>query len=754
MKYCPKCGTENKKDSVFCKKCGSKFRKEADIQKIVLLVGVFLVLFSSIFFGILNWKNMNDLFRLLFFVFETGLFFLMSLAIKKVSNVTSRIFFIIGLVLTPFTLSMVPYYNLIPKILYNNALIFTYLAIIYLLTTVSYKLINIKFKSKLLDYLALLALLIAIIFAGLIFKASALVIGLIVTIYMLCLTIVSKINYFSSNKSYYVSSIILSVLLTIYLILAFSGINNTYYPLTGMIIGAISLTIFIIDGYLKMFKENTVMHFFTPFMIQLLSFIYIGNIFSFSTGGTILTLVLINIAFYFVSLLFKNKLFSITTLILTYIMLAFITFVCIIGDEYLWLTIVSAIFLLFNISLLAIKKYNFVHFFMAVNVLTMVVGLNSLLYNFDSLIIIGFLLILYLIIYLILNLINNKFDFMYLILMLIIGFVTFILQDGEKFGVIKLIISTTFVIGFVLINIFNEHVSLRIIWYVILNLIILTLFNDVYYSLLTISILTLIIGIVLQKTTKFDFKTHLLYAEIVTFIITLFNGMDHSVYSLFINVLAFILGYVALVNFHNKKPWKMAFIMVGLIYIFRLLTVVINPIVISSLIALLIILIIIISMYLLDRYKSIELVIISLVSLIPYYSLIDGLFEYGTLFELYLVPFVVYSIVLIFVIKWKNNTARNVFILVPFFIITLLFVINNTGVISTIIDAVFAVTYIILGLIKKFNLLVFFAIGVLVLTIILQLFTVLNSMAAIIALLVVGFVLIFVAVIYGTKKKD
>ena len=128
MKYCPKCGTENKEDSIFCKKCGSKIRKETDIQKIVLLVGVFLVLFSSIFFGILNWSNMDNLFRLLFFVFETCLFFLMSLAIKKVSNVTSRIFFIIGLVLTPFTLSMIPYYNLIPKILYNNALIFTYLS--------------------------------------------------------------------------------------------------------------------------------------------------------------------------------------------------------------------------------------------------------------------------------------------------------------------------------------------------------------------------------------------------------------------------------------------------------------------------------------------------------------------------------------------------------------------------------------------------------------------------------------------------
>ena len=74
---------------------------------------------------------MANLFRLLFFCFETCLFYLMALALKKVSNKTARIFFVIGLILTPFTLSMIPYYNLVPSILYNKSLIYVYLAIIY-----------------------------------------------------------------------------------------------------------------------------------------------------------------------------------------------------------------------------------------------------------------------------------------------------------------------------------------------------------------------------------------------------------------------------------------------------------------------------------------------------------------------------------------------------------------------------------------------------------------------------------------------
>ena len=296
---------------------------------------------------------MNNLFRLLFFIFETCLFFLMSLALKRVSKVTSRIFFVIGLVLTPFTLSMVPYYNLIPRILYNEALIYLYLAIIYFLTFICYKLINLKFKGKILDYLSLFPLLISIIFAVLIFNGTPVIIGLAVTIYMLVLNIISKIKFFSSNRSYYILSIILSFLLTPFLAITF--LNEHLY---AMIINAVTLTIFLIDGYLKMFNNKTVMHFFNPLMVQLISSMFILNIFNDSNLGTLLTLALINIMLYYVTLIFKSKLYSITTLVLTLIMLGLVTIISAFIEEDMILVIISAIFLLFDISLLIIKKYN------------------------------------------------------------------------------------------------------------------------------------------------------------------------------------------------------------------------------------------------------------------------------------------------------------------------------------------------------------------------------------------------------------
>ena len=54
----------------------------------------------------------------------------------------------------------------------------------------------------------------------------------------------------------------------------------------------------------------------------------------------------------------------------------------------------------------------------------------------------------------------------------------------------------------------------------------------------------------------------------------------------------------------------------------------------------------------------------------------------------------------------------------------------------------------------KNSILLFLSVISLILMIVFQLFTVLSSMAAIISILVLGFVLIFVAVIYSTKKKD
>jgi hypothetical protein len=131
-----------------------------------------------------------------------------------------------------------------------------------------------------------------------------------------------------------------------------------HFPLSAMILSAITLTLFISDGYIKMFGKKTIMHFFFPFMLQSLTFVLAARLFEYSDTGLYITSALGNIAFYFVSLIFKNKLFSITTLVLTYLMFGLLTLASIFDYAKVWLVIISAILLLFDISLLEGNDYD------------------------------------------------------------------------------------------------------------------------------------------------------------------------------------------------------------------------------------------------------------------------------------------------------------------------------------------------------------------------------------------------------------
>ena len=86
MNYCTKCGTKIDKNDKFCAKCGtklddnvpvkkSKVKKEANTEKFILMLGVFLVLFSTFALGIILWEGMGNIFKLGFFIFECLLFF-------------------------------------------------------------------------------------------------------------------------------------------------------------------------------------------------------------------------------------------------------------------------------------------------------------------------------------------------------------------------------------------------------------------------------------------------------------------------------------------------------------------------------------------------------------------------------------------------------------------------------------------------------------------------------------------------------
>ena len=123
--YCHICGNEFKDNNNFCSKCGTKRKvvkaKKVEVQKneemkiekektpfdsskLILIVGVFLVLFSSFLFGIISWNNLSEIFKISFFGVECIFFYIFSILLKSVENKLSRLFMIISLVLLPYTL--------------------------------------------------------------------------------------------------------------------------------------------------------------------------------------------------------------------------------------------------------------------------------------------------------------------------------------------------------------------------------------------------------------------------------------------------------------------------------------------------------------------------------------------------------------------------------------------------------------------------------------------------------------------------
>ena len=167
MNYCTRCGTKLMKNDKFCTKCGLKIITEEDKlemkkkndkknQNIILLLGIFLVLFSTFALGIITWKSLNEIFRLSFFGFECLLFFGLGYVIKKLTdNKMYRVFYIVGLILIPYTLTLIPYYGLLSDYFNKGPGLFIYLSIIYFITFLIYIFANHRFKSGFVNFISL-----------------------------------------------------------------------------------------------------------------------------------------------------------------------------------------------------------------------------------------------------------------------------------------------------------------------------------------------------------------------------------------------------------------------------------------------------------------------------------------------------------------------------------------------------------------------------------------------------------------------
>lgn len=760
MNYCTNCGSKIGKNNKFCTNCGTSTKEKGkveqneqfDAQKTILILGIFLVLFSSFILGIISWKNLNEIFRIIFFAFECVLFFVLSFVLKKVGSKLNRLFFIIGLILIPYTLSLIPYYGLISEYFKKGPGLYVFLAIIYFVTFILYILINIKFKSKFITYLSIFSLFISIICFGLIFSENISLITLLIVLYMTIVSIISKIKRFSldTQKALSVTAGILMILVVPFIIISIYNKSGLY----NLIITSIIVLIYFASMYLRLhLNNNSVFNFFGPFILELITFIYI---FRFIDNSNIYLYVLTisTIILYFISTLFSNKLYKGTTLVVSYIsLLSSLLYICFISNYQVLFTI-SLIFLIFNLINLLLFKFKFVNYIIPFNIFIVIYSLVKWFTPLEMIYILTITSLIFIIVYITLKMIKNKMSFTYLLTSYIL--LVFSLFDLIGiFRAINIAILLIMLLIFILGIAFKESEGFNILTYVTFNFTALFAFNYLnycyYYSFLTISGITLILSLIISKLLKINLKGYILYAEVLVFLITLFNNMRYPWYVLLINLFILKISYISIIKVFNVKWYRILYMMLGLLTINRIIGTIIDPIVIASIISIFTLLFILIVIYLLDVEEDLTIVIMSLTSLIPYYSLINNISF--NIDELYLLPLIIYDILLTSVIKFKSTETKKMLTIIPISIISYFFFVIHEGIESIIFDVIYSLMLILLGLYRKYNFLIYFGIIFIIISIFFSIFTILDSIAVVILLIIIGFILIGVALFNEFKKK-
>ena len=167
MKYCTKCGNKLEETSKFCTKCGNptnlgleKIQKEKEIkkeesnEKLLLKLGVGLIIMASIIFAFVTWDEASGIFKVCFLLIESLIFVSIAVAAKKLgSNNSCKAFLLIGMLLLPIVMLLIPEYGLISSYIVSGAGLYVYLSICTLICIILY-IISYKYvKSNVYLYL-------------------------------------------------------------------------------------------------------------------------------------------------------------------------------------------------------------------------------------------------------------------------------------------------------------------------------------------------------------------------------------------------------------------------------------------------------------------------------------------------------------------------------------------------------------------------------------------------------------------------
>lgn len=769
MKYCIKCGNKIKDDSKFCTKCGNptklgkeKIKEENEIkrqeenERFLLKVGVSLIILSSIIFAFITWRDSSDIFKICFLSVETLIFFAMSLISKKIgSNNSYKSFWFIGSIMIPIIFILVIHYNFYLK----ESGLYVYLSMCSVICFIIY-LISYKYtKSNIYLYLNCILLNLFILFIMLSFNLDkyfnnnadlVFTISIFFNLLLSILCLIKKDNKYSHifiNYMKFVSFIYLPFI-----------ISYTTYEESNMITLILSNIMYLINLYIIiMYNKNSSYNSFAPFILTIISLVFINTIFNNYNNMTLYLSSLTLLLSLFISYLLNIKNFKIITFIVN-----ILSFICILSYSmsynYVVSIIISLVLIVSSLFILKVEENSEIKSIVNIIIpLLIYILINSLISSImivKSTYIIIVTSLIYSIIYAFLVVRKNKkasiyefFSYMFLIFAIFSSVISY----NKLSSIITEVLCIYYLIFKVLFDkkktIINYLFSLSI-----LNLIfVFANFNiKLYYTLLIMSLLLIIISLVYKNNNKI----FSVFGIILLVISSLFNFSNYSIFALLFNLILYIVVYFLIFRKNNIKfIFKFIYVILGLFIITKIITSLIDQVFISSLISLIISIIILITMFLAEEDSDRKILSYTIYLIYLYYMIINSinvLSEYNLLMLSLLITIYVF----IFLEKVFNvNKSEKIVFEILWLIYTFLNFISTYNIINVIYLLVLSIISIFIGIKNKTNTFIYYGSITLIINVFLQFIKLNFGFAFAFTLLLLGIILVYYVLIKEIKKQ-
>ena len=759
MNYCTNCGNKLKENSNFCTSCGKPTKnelekikakkqeeKEKRKDKTILWLGTLLVIVASIIFAFTNWENMERVFKIVFLIVESLIFFIISFVYKKLNNESScKVMWFLGTIFIPIILNLVAEYELFGNYLsYSGSGIFVYLALSSFICTVMYYLSYKFIKSNVFLYLGHIFLYLVIVFTLYAFKLDIVLENnnLILIILSFINLIIIVLNIFIKNRSI---NIFMSFIMLVLFFITIIYFGISYYD---------STTIFLLFTYIfeiaslfiliKVSKKNFIIYLY-PIFIYLLSTQAITQLNLYNLQVYIL--ILVSILLYLILRSISNKAIN----IISFILLLIISYSSLINANAN--IILSCSIILLGLYIFIIKcnigrvESSISEILLPVNIYLIISSLFDLFVSVKPELI---LLISSIICFTIFNIFDEKnkkdnlnkvFEISAYILVLISSFIIILFKSTlTSFMLNEFLWIYYFLYAFIKKKKKAESISMFSIS--IANLILCSISLDIklYYVILTISTILTVIYI-LSNRIGFKNKNLLIYFS-YSFIIllSLFNIKEYSMFAFMCNILLYVILYY-IYNKREKIPFifKYIFTLLGFILIYRLFDYFIDKEVIANLFTLITYIIIIISMYLLEIDSDRKITCYIPVITIPYINLVNNVDIFSDIkIELIAMLIILLTMIIFEKIRPFKDTKLDDIFEVIVLIIIYLSIAQETITFNYIVSAL----YLFYGIIKKKDIFVTLGIVLILLSTLINLIQAFSTLATIFVILVIGISLI------------